>query len=140
MFFIKIDVPGYEHFTSLFCMVPFKNGVSERPVTEQEALRIGSIIKTVRLDTDEQLGASTVMANTRHMSAEVVPLRLSLAEVKEEPEVELKYTKDQLEEIASEGGIKAVREIAKEFDVKGVEISKMIDDIMKVQLGTEEEE
>lgn len=138
MFKVRIDVPGWESYSDLFCMVPFENGVSTRPVTDQEALRIGAIIKCVRVDNDEQLGAATVMAESKNVSAAIVP-ELAKASDKPETEIVLKYSKDKLEEIASEGGIKAIREVAKEFDVKGVEISKIIDEIMKVQLGTKEE-
>ena len=139
MHFVKIDQIGWDSYNGLLGMVPFKNGVSERPVTDVEMSRLGASIRLVKVDSDEQVGAATTMANSRHVSAEV---EAPIEPVKEEPkaEVELKYTKDQLEEIASEGGIKAVRDIAKEFDVKGVEISKMIEDIMKVQLGTKDEE
>jgi hypothetical protein len=139
MHICKIDAVGWEHYTGLLGLVPFKNGVSERPLTPIEEVRIGASIRLVRVESNEQVGAATVMAEARNISAASAP---ALQTANEEParEVELKYTKDKLEEIASEGGIKAVREIAKEFDVKGVEISKMIEDIMKVQLGTKEEE
>lgn len=138
MYFIKIDVPGWEHFNGLLGMVPFENGISTRHVTPQEAARIGSTLRVVEVGTDEQVGASVNMATARNISAEVTPL-LQRATEEEVAVIEPKYTKDELEEIASEGGIKAVREIAKEFDVKGIEINKIIDEIMKVQLGTKEE-
>lgn len=136
---VRIAAPGWEGYSDLLGGVPFKDGVSERPLTPQEMARIGASIKLVKVDSDEQVGASTIMACSRNISAEVVPALKKASEATPK-EVEPKYSKDRLEEIASEGGIKAIREIAKEFDVKGVEISKMIDEIMKVQLGTKEEE
>lgn len=135
MHIVKIDKEGWEAFTGSLGPVPFKNGVSERPLTEQEIGRIGASIRLVKVDSDEQVGPAVVMVDARNVSAEV---KVALQTSEEEPEVvELKYDREKLEEIASEGGIKAVREIAKEFDVKGVEISKMIEDILKAQLGTE---
>ena len=137
MSIVKIDVPGWEHFEGQLGMVPFKNGISQRELTPLELQRIGANIRLVKVDTDEQVGAAVTMAQSRHLSAEVKAPSKTL---EEEPvkEVVLKYTKDQLEEIASEGGIKAIREIGKEFDVKGVEISKIIEEVMKVQLGTKD--
>lgn len=138
MHIVKIDQIGWDSYTGQLGMVPFENGISTRPLTDHEMTRLGASIKLVKVGSDEQVGAATTMANSRHLSAEV---ETAIIPTEEKPEVvvELKYTKDQLEEIASEGGIKAIREIAKEFDVKGVEISKMIDEIMQVQLGTKEE-
>jgi hypothetical protein len=139
MFKVKIDVPGWDSYTGLLGMVPFENGISTRPVTDHEATKLGALLRVVRIDSDEQIGASTIMAGSRHISAEVAPSIIATKE-EEKPVKELKYSKDRLDEIASEGGIKAIREIAKEFDVKGVEISKMIEEIMQVQLGTKEDE
>jgi hypothetical protein len=136
---VRIDAPGWEGFSDLLGGVPFKNGVSERELTPQEVLRLGACIRLVKVENDEQVGASTVMASSRNVSASVEE-PLQKASTDQRPEVEPKYSRDKLEEIASEGGIKAIREVAKEFDVKGVEINKMIDEVMKVQLGTEEEE
>jgi hypothetical protein len=136
MFFVKIIVQGWDSYTGLLGMVPFENGISTRPVTAQEAARLGASLSIVKVDSNEQVGASVNMASARNVSAEVqAPLKHP---EEESVPIEVKYTKDRLYEIASEGGIKAVREIAKEFEVKGVEINKMIDDIMKVQLGTKE--
>jgi hypothetical protein len=42
---VRIDQIGWDSYTGLLGMVPFENGVSTRPVTDQEALRIGAIIK-----------------------------------------------------------------------------------------------
>ena len=133
MFKCKIDVPGWEMFSGMLGMVPFKNGISERELTLIEMQRIGASIRLVKVDSDEQVGASVLMAQSRNISAEVKAPSETLADAPVK-EVELKYSKDALEVIASEGGIKAVREIAKEYGVKGVEINKMIDDIVAAQM------
>lgn len=139
MSIVKIDQSGWDAFTGQLGPVPFENGVSTRPLTPAEKTRLGAAIKLVEIDSGKQIGASTIMANTRHLSAQVTPTRQAPKE-EPKPKVELKYTKDKLQEIASEGGIKAIREIAKEFDVKGVEINKIIDEIVKVQLGAKDED
>lgn len=135
MFKVRIDVPGYEYFNGSLGVVPFENGVSARPVTEKEAARLGAALRIVREDTSEQLGASVTMVSSRRLSAEIETPIIPVEKIKRNKEVDIKYSRDTLEEIASEGGIKAIRDIAKEFDVKGVEISKIIDDVMAKQLG-----
>lgn len=132
MFIVKIDVPGWEHYEGLLGMVPFKNGISERPLTQIEMDRIGASIRLVKVDSDEQVGASVAMANSRNVSAEV-KAPLQVAQPEPEP-VELEWDRERLEVLASEGGIKSVREVAKLYGVKGVEISKMIDEIIEAQL------
>jgi hypothetical protein len=136
MSFVRIDQKGWETFTGLLGPVLFENGVSKRELTPNELARLGASVKLVTLEGDKQVGAATIMANSRHVSAAVKPVVKPKVE-RAEP-IQLKYDKDKLEEIASEGGIKAVREVAKEFGVKGVEISKMIDDIVTAQLEPKE--
>jgi hypothetical protein len=137
MYICKIDAIGWNCYTGLVGTVPFKDGISERPLTDQEIARLGAVIRLVRVDSDEQVGAAVTMAGIGHVSAEVVAPSPTLEDEQTEQKVELKYDREKLLEVASEGGIKAIREIAKEFDVKGVEINRMIDDIVKAQQGTE---
>jgi hypothetical protein len=121
MHIVRIDQQGWDFYDGLLGMVPFKNGISTRPLTDQEMSQLGASIKLVKVENDEQVGASVTMVDSRRVSAEVAPLLPTVKE--DEKKVEVKYSKDKLEEIASEGGIKAIREVAKEFDVKGVEIN-----------------
>jgi hypothetical protein len=133
MFKIKIDVPGWESFSDLLGNVPFVNGVSAREVTEREMFMIGANVRVVKAETDEQVGASVLMANTDHLSAEVVaPLQTAeeeIAEVGPTP----KYSREYLEDLADKGGIKAIRPIGAEFGVKNVQISGLIDEILDAQ-------
>lgn len=131
MFLVRIDKAGWETFTGQLGMVPFENGVSTRPLTEIEMRQIGASIRIVRLESDEQVGPAVTMVNARSVSAEV---KTPLPTVEEEPEVTLEFDRDALEKLADEGGIKAVREVAAKFNVKGVGIDKMIDDILAAQI------
>lgn len=137
MFKVRIDRDGWESFTGQLGTVEFKDGVSVRPLTEREVQFLGASIRIVRADTDEQVGVGVTVKEGRKHSAKVVePLKTETEEQKEAPV--LKYDRDKLDEIASEGGIKAIREVANEFGVKGVQISSMIEDILKAQTeGTE---
>lgn len=132
MFKIRIDVNGFDKYTGLLGTVHFTDGVSDREVTQDEYHRLGAIMKMVRADTDEQVGATITMAQSRNVSAEVVaPSKTAEEETLEA--VEAKYSRDALELIAEKDGLKGIRKIAEEFNVKGVQISKMIDDIVKAQ-------
>jgi hypothetical protein len=71
MFICKVDCPGWESYNGLLGHVPFENGISTRPLTEQEMLRIGASIRLVKLDSNEQIGPSVVMVKARNISAEV---------------------------------------------------------------------
>lgn len=129
---VKIDVPGWGSFNGEMRGIPFENGVSTRELTPHEKLMLGSVIGISDIDSGKQVGAGVEMANIYNVSAEVKPVEKPKAVVEDKPVV-LEYDRDRLEEIASEGGIKAVREIAAKFNVKGVEISKMIDGIIEAQ-------
>lgn len=132
MHIVRIDRTGWEKFTGNLGFVEFKDGISVRPLTDREIQQIGASIRLARVDTDEQVGLGVRIQQNRKMSAEVKKQLPKASEKKEEVKP-LKYDRDKLDEIASEGGIKAIREVAKEFDVKGVEISKMIEDILEAQ-------
>lgn len=138
---IKIDVAGWDHFNGHLGTIEFENGISKRELTQQEMHRLGANLKIVRVDNNEQVGASVIMANIGHVSAELTPALPTLAEQKEaaqNEEPELKYTRAVLNEIADKQGIKGIRKIAAEYGVKGVQISAMIDEIIEAQSPKEE--
>ena len=129
---VSIDQKGWEKYTGYLGMVPFENGVSTRPLTDIEMRQIGASIRLVNVESDEQVGPSVTMVNARAVSAEV---KAPLPTVAEKPEVTLEFDRDALEKLADEGGIKAVREVAAKFGVKGVGIDKMIEDTLEAQLN-----
>jgi hypothetical protein len=144
---VRIDEPGWSSFSDWLGSVQFENGVSTRELTEREIAVIASNLKIVKVDTDEQIGLAVTMANTSHLSAEVkvalqrAPEPKVTIETSDVPPTTFhpikvesaKHTKESLEALADEGGIKAVRKIADEYDVKGVQIAKMIDEILEAQ-------
>lgn len=129
---IKIDVPGWELFTGYLGTVDFVNGVSTREVSPTEVRVIGANIRVVEVDSDEQVGPATSMVNARHVSA-TVEAALETESAEPEVEVEGKYNEDNLNAMADKGGIKALREVAKEFGVKGVSIQELIKEILEAQ-------
>jgi hypothetical protein len=116
---VRIDVAGWEAFTDLFGGVPFENGVSTRPLTPQEENRIGACIRVVRLDNDEQVGAATVMAESRNVSAEVVP---ALSNASEQPKEEIipKYTKRNLKRLLQRVALKQSEKLQKNLTLKAL--------------------
>lgn len=142
MYKVRIDEPGWDSYSDYLGAVKFENGVSERELTEREVIMIGANVKIVRIDNDEQVGLTVIMANTDHLSAEVTP---PLQRADQEEAVELLYdalppeevndlyTEEQLLEIAEKGGMKAIRKIGDEFGVKGVQINGLIKEILEAQ-------
>lgn len=128
---IKIEKDGWECFNGFLGSIEFENGVSVKEVSEQDANRIGSNITITRLDKGTQVGSSVIMSEVMSKKIETEPKIVE----KPEPKVPFnpKYSKQSLEETANLEGIKAIREIANEFGVKGVQISYLISEIMKKQ-------
>jgi hypothetical protein len=139
MFKVRVDVKGFDKYTGLLGTVNFTNGVSDREVTDLECARLGAIMRIVRLDTDEQVGASTNMVKSRDVPAEVKePMAVEVEpKAKAEP-APLKYTKETLDAMAEADGMKAIRKIADEYGIKGVQISKMIEEIIEAQQPKED--
>jgi hypothetical protein len=127
---VRITVPGWDRFTGLLGVIPFEDGVSTRELIPQEKSRLGAILGIEDVDGG-QVGAGVDMAKIYNVSAEVKPVEPK--PVAPKPEKVLQYNREKLEAIAEEGGIKAIREIAAKFDVKGVEISKIIDEVIEAQ-------
>jgi len=130
---IKIDVAGWESFDGYMGTLEFKQGVSVREATPMEIARLGANIRITKVGSDEQIGPSTTMVDTRHVSAVV---EVALERESDEPTSEDAtggYTEDSLNEIADAGGIKALRKVAAEFGVKGVSIADMVKEILEAQ-------
>lgn len=160
--FIKIVQQGWQGFTGSFGTCKFKDGIAE--TTEIEAKRLGTLVKIVEC-TAEGFEFDTVnpahdIVKMRHVSAPVQearnaeegptespPATVPPAAPAETAPVEtstpppppiktLKYAREALEKLAGEEGIKGVRTIAEEFNLKGTSISGLIDAIMEAQTGS----
>ncbi len=73
------------------------------------------------------------MVSTRNVSAVV---ETALQTKSDEPEIEAKtfeYTAADLEEIAGNGGIKALRKVADKYHVKGTSIAELIKEVLEAQ-------
>jgi hypothetical protein len=130
---IKIDVPGWEAFDGYMGTLEFKQGVSVRDATPMEIARLGANIRITEVGNDEQVGPSTVMVNTRHVSAKLEAALETESNEQASQDAETGYTEDRLNEIADAGGIKALRKVAADFGVKGVSIAEMVKEILEAQ-------
>lgn len=131
---VRIDVPGWDGFTGALGGVPFTDGISDRPLTPQEIARIGANMRIVKLDGDGQVGPGMDMIAAESRPAPILNARPEEAKPEPTPVV-LEYDRERLEKLAEDGGIKAVREVATKFGVKGVQISQLIDGILEAQKG-----
>lgn len=152
MIHVKIDIAGWEYFTGMIRGVEFVDGKSTRPLTEREINTIGANMRIVDVETNEQVGptikrvgdipapiaTNTPTADTEE-TVEVEKVEEATVEDPREEKPSKIYTKEELEELAQTGGIKAIREIANEFGVKGVQISQLINGIINQQNINQEE-
>lgn len=142
---VRIAVPGWDSYNGYFGPVEFKNGESVRDLTDLEIARIGANIRIESLEDDKQLGVGATIVETMRYSAEVVTPHQTIVEEEaaakaKEPVVEevkepakVIYTREDLEKIADDEGIKGVRKVAAVFGVKAVQINQLIDEILEAQ-------
>jgi len=157
---IKILGVGYAGFTGLFGQVEFKDAISVDHVSKMEANRLGSILQIVEVDEEgnevKPVGIGQHDIDCRKQRAEIAqPLEIAKVEpvndekIKakveeqsiEEPnqnvaKIEVKkYTEAELEVIADEKGIVALREIGDPLNAKSNSISGLIPKILAAQKG-----
>lgn len=144
---VKIIQPGWETYSDDLGTVPFKNGVSTRHVARHEALALGSHIQIVEIDengvTLGPVNPAFEVQKAATLSAAVVremPRETPIASVSASPEKKLEseevrkvYTKEELEEVASESGIAGLREIGSILGVRNTSVKGLIAEILAAQ-------
>lgn len=151
MVILKITQSGWVNYTGYIGQVYFTDNISE-PVTEKLALQVAAAIGCERVtdemgETTEPFGITVDMVKGRHLaydaSHEVAPVKVSEAELEAErardklkaskPAPEMFKTLEELEKVASEKGIDALRDIAKTWGVRDRSIPKLIKKILEAQ-------
>ena len=146
---IKLLEAGWETYTGDLGTVPFHKGVSEQGISPREARSLGAYIKIMEIDDDgndlgivnpalEQVRLSGLAApqhaqlkTQAQIDAEAAPIvavAVEGAEVRTKP-----YSLEELEALASEGGIAAIREIATPLGVKATAVRTLISEILARQ-------
>jgi hypothetical protein len=138
---LKITEKGWHGYNGYFGGVEFKNGLSIHPVDPVTATRLGSIIRIVRADTDDQAGAAAQTQRTHDDKAPVVealPVGEQTEHAPKTPEGPVvTHTRESLGEVADKHGIAGLRAIAEPMNVKGRGIAELIDEILKKQAVNE---
>lgn len=142
---IKISEPGYAGFTGNMGPVLFEDGVSVEHVSTREVNLLSALLQVVNAETDAPVGALVDEAARWNDSVEIINLPTNAESQAVQPSSEVlvvipvlqtvQYTREELEKIADEGGISAMRDIADPLGVKSTSIAKLIDGI----LGTDGE-
>lgn len=137
---LQIVESGMETFSDVFGGYQFTNGLSDDPINQFDAIRLGSIIRLIAVDDDRAVGAGQTDVDHKNQRAEVVvslavaePVTVAVEEVKVDTTPKTKYTREQLEALADERGIGGLREIAEGYGVKGRGIVELINEIIKAQ-------
>lgn len=120
---IKLVGAGWTSFTGHFGVTEFVNGESVRDVTDMEMKRLSAVVQIETFEGKDPSVAQQII------DSRTVPMEIATTPVVEVPVVErpvMTYTAKDLEEIADKGGIKALREVADQFGVKGKSITELI--------------
>lgn len=145
---VKIVEKGFEGYNGIIEGVQFTNGVSQEPLSQFSAERVGAFMKIVNADNpDEPLGLGYRMANARNQGqAPREPLqkveRTKTGKKKEpvkkaDKVVSYEFTKADLEAVADKEGITGLRKVAEQYDVRGRSIAEIIDSLMALKANAE---
>lgn len=152
MNYLKIVSKGWAGYTGQLNIITFRNGVSLEPVPDRIADRIAGSVSVVACDEngveiegDARVGIQHRLVTESSKRAELTkPLsrqseddktmesKLDAAAVLKAP-VEEAYTREDLEKVADESGIKGLRVIGDKWRVKGRSIPELINDILTAQ-------
>lgn len=145
---LKITSKGWTGYTGQLGIVAFKDGISVDPVPQNIADRLTGIVQFVEVDAEGKEEAAGIAHRLVKESAARVPVLETLkrqteaeriqeekleALRKDKPPVEQFFTSAQLEEIASEKGMKGLRVIGDAWGVKHRSIPELINLILRAQ-------
>lgn len=137
---LKIVESGWETYSDYFGGFKFTDGLSDDPISYADSQRLGSFIRIEGVDDDKQVGEGQTQVEIVDHKADVVvaaaehaPVTVSADEAAAKIEGTLRYNRAELEAIADQGGINAIREIAEKFGVKGRGIAELIREIIQKQ-------
>jgi hypothetical protein len=137
---LKIVEKGWETFSDYFGGFKFTNGLSDEAIPSADAQRLGSWIRFEGVDDEAQVGEGVVQVALTDTKADVViaagdkePETVSVEQAAEAAVEATKYTVEELEALADQGGIAALRKIGDKIGVKGRGIPELIREIIQKQ-------
>lgn len=128
---VRIVEPGWAGFSGYLGMVEFVDGVSAGDIGRGDAAALAALVAIEDLATDKSPSAAQLIldSNTHQMPVEA-PV---IAQAAPAPVIATTYTREQLEQIADKGGIKALRELAEPMGLKDNSIVQLIDKVLAHQ-------
>lgn len=143
---LKITTPAYVGYSGQLGPVIFKDGVSTEPLPRHIRDRMATSFDFLEIDKDgnEQIAGvqHRMIRDAAILSQELEVLgrqtedekkrELAADAIKDAPKLDIQ-TREQLEEIASKGGIKALREVGNKWNVKHRAIPTLIEMILDAQ-------
>lgn len=152
MHYLKIVSKGWAGYNGQLNIITFKDGISTEPVIRRVADRIAACVQVVECDADGNEGAEAVNVGVQHRlideTASRAPIAKPLAtqtEADKQMEARLDaaraltapidslFTREDLEKIADEKGIKGLRDVADAWSVKGRGIPELIEKVLAQQ-------
>lgn len=132
---IKIEEPGWEKFTGHLGPIEFVDAVSVEPVSTRDAMRIGGSMRVSYIDGPNEGKQASVSAREVELRDVGIEPEAPVEQTAQEPAPApaVKYTREQLEELADKKGIKGLREIAEPLGVRNTSIAGLIDELMALQ-------
>lgn len=146
---LKMIEPGMERFSGNFGGFEFVDGVSLEDIPKNDIIRLGAIISVVDAENPEsQQSQGQLEMSVWDKSAEVITYQtladegaenggiiLPVVEVPAVAKSATTYTRESLQAIADEKGIKGLREIGAVYGVKGTAIVDLIEGVLAAQGG-----
>jgi hypothetical protein len=133
---LRLTQAGWETYTSNFGGVEFVDGLSVDDCTGREAARLGNIVQCVLEDgTNPSSSQAAIDAQCIPMAVRGDQITRTAAVV---ADLARTRTKEELEAIAGEKGIKGLREIGDPLGVKASGIADLIELIVAAQKKTPE--
>lgn len=146
---LKLSGSNFAGYTGVIGGIDFKDGITAYPVPTNIANRLTAAMNMVEVDEDGNEAGFTGLAYRLIAEAEmrapvIEPLKLQTEDERKEEDlqnalsrnkapVDKFYTGEELEDIASNGGIKALRAIGEPWNVKGKAIPGLILSILNAQ-------
>lgn len=151
LFTIKITETAFDTYTGEMCDIDFVDGLSTRPLTENEVGKISSVLRVELIPSDIVTSDDPVTSDTSDTLGEVgdtttdgeITTETTDGETTTETTDEdikkvadnsvFKYTRQELEALADAQGISGLREVANQYGIKGKTINDIMEKLLQVQ-------
>lgn len=132
---IKIIEKGFAGYTGKLGSIDFEDAISE-PISLREANQLAAIMRIEVIEGDEmKLEQNARRANMDTPAPNVTSEKARPEDLPsaKKPEPKLLYTREQLEAIADDTGIKGLRQIADKHNISARAIPDLIDKLIQIK-------